>query len=241
MSSSPEKSPVFLPFLSGAEPRREPEVIVTAPAEPFRMGEELWTTLLTDASLRAELDRLVDERIGAEIERRVGVGEQEWRQRAHEEARAEGLAEARSQAAREAQMLRGEVAAVCAEIRSAGSARLNQHEPVWMRALGTLLRRFLVARPEESADRIRSWLRESLEGLESSAEIRVYVSPASFERLTGNLGEGSGWRWIADANLKEGEIRCETETGGVLFSPGEQADRLERLLTELITEAGRAG
>lgn len=236
MSSSPN---IFQPFNPEGVRESGFEGAYSEPKDSaFQVTEALWTTIQSDAVLKANLDRLIDERVGTEIRARVQAGERELREATIREARETGLAEARAEARRESTHLRAEMDSVCQKVIEAGRAQLNLHEPIWVRALSLLLKRFLVPNDAEVVVRLQKWMRESLEGLTNQAEVRVFLPPAQYERLADTLGaSGKGWIWKSDPSLAEGDVRCETEMGGVIFSPGEQAARLERIVEEIVGEA----
>lgn len=224
----------FLPFRAEVVPATgfaAEESGAEVPA--FQVADALWTTLTTDPGLKAELDRLIESRVGNEIRARVQSGEKELRESIARQAREDGLALGRQEAHAEAQALRGNVDEVCRRVLEAGHQQLNRYESLWMESLSRLLKRFLVRNDTQVADRIRTWLRDSLEGIKATDQVSVYLSPAEFERLSGHFGSGGdGWRWAPDATLADGDVRCETEMGGALFSSGDQLARLERLIDE---------
>ncbi len=239
MSSSPD---IFKPF--NPDLRRETgglETLLAESAVPaFKVADALWTTLTTDPLLKGELDRLIDARVGSEIRARVQAGEAALRQQTVEEAREIGLAEARAQTQLEAQALRVEVESVCRSVVELSQRQLNDHEALWIRSLSLLMKRFLVPNDAGIVTRIQRWLKESIEELVDRGEVRVFLSPVQFGRLSASLDStGEGWAWQADAALADGELRCETNRGGVIFSPGEQWDRLEKVVQEIVGEAGR--
>ncbi len=236
MNSSPD---IFQPFNPEAVKDTGFEGSYSEPKDSaFQVTEALWTTIQGDAVLKRNLDRLIDERVGTEIRARVQAGERELREATIKEARETGLAEARAEARAESGQLRSEMEIVCQKVIEAGLGQLNAHEVIWVRSLSLLLKRFLVPNDSQIVPRLQKWMRESLEGLSDHAEVRVFLPPAQYERLADTLGaSGKGWIWKCDPALNEGDVRCETEMGGVIFSPGEQAARLERIVEEIVGEA----
>ncbi len=235
MSSSPEAFIPFNPEVLKDEGFSGPEAMDDSPA--FQMSDTLWTTLMADPALKAELDRLIETRVGGEIRSRIAAGEAELRSKITQEARQEGLLVGRQEAAAEVAELRDEVTRVCQTVLQKGEARLNDHEELWIRSLAKLLKRFMVPNDAQIVSRIQHWLRESLEGLSERSEVRVYLATAQFHRLANHLGPmGRSWSWHEDPLLADGDIRCETEMGGTVFSPGDQWNRLEKIVEELLGE-----
>jgi flagellar biosynthesis/type III secretory pathway protein FliH len=241
MSSSPNpEMDVFVPF--NPEPFRESgfESPSGGGVPAFQVADALWATLTTDPLLKVELDRLVEERIGSEIRARVAAGEKELREKITLEAREAGLLEAKAQAAASADALRTELDAICRQVLDASKSRTERHETVWIQALSLLLKRFLVPNDAQVVERIQRWLRESLEDVAKGAAVDVFLSPEQYQRLSAGLGKsGPHWKWHSDPSLNEGEIRCETDQGGVVFSPGEQWERLDRIVRETLGEGVR--
>jgi len=125
--------------------------------------------------------------------------------------------------------LKSSLTEICERVLREKENLLHSHEELWCRAFTHLLRRFLVPYEQVSAETLRRWLEESLIEFPKEAKVTIHVSERDCDSFSLILGPSANepWRFVKDSMLKAGEVACECEAGGLIFSPGAEIDRLD--------------
>jgi flagellar biosynthesis/type III secretory pathway protein FliH len=210
--------------------------VLTTPAKvsSFAVRPETWEALFADPTLRADFERRVEEAVVSRLEPDL----QKYRAQVEAEAREAGVARGMEEAAQLLTQGRAELSAVCHQVLASQEAVLRAHERAWAEALVRLLRRFLVPHGDQIASGIRDWLNESLTGFAGRHAMRIRLAPDQAQQVRRALGEsnGSGWELVKDESLAPGEIRCESEAGGLIFNASPEAEQLDKFLAEYFPE-----
>ena len=106
---------------------------------------------------------------------------------------------------------------------------LSAHEKQWCRALAYILKRFMVASADRPIAEIRRWLSDSVDCSFLNSKVKIFLPTRDYEvlRQSEATGNDAKFQLVADDTLAEGEIRCESDMGGVIFAPFEQVTGLE--------------
>jgi flagellar biosynthesis/type III secretory pathway protein FliH len=208
----------------------EPTASVVSPVETseppvFALSQSFWLLLGNDPELRREFDR--------QIEIKAEALMHETLEREKAKAIAIATAEGRKLGFDEAQTQLNEITSqletIVAETLNQRATLLREHEAEWLRTFSRLLERFLVPQRNLAVDYLTTWLRDSLGTLEESGKVWIFLATPDFKKLESSLrslGEGR-WEISEDMKLAPGEIRCECDRGGAIFSPSEQMTKLE--------------
>lgn len=224
--SSPDEFQAFTPKSQAAFSTHQPEK-----AQGFAFSGSLWNSLISDPELRVQLEGLVEQRVKARLDR----GFEEFRGQVKEIARIEGLAQGKAEAAAIVAEYGKRLEAVADELLREKEQILHGHEKQWCQALSHLLRRFLVPNAAEKLAAIELWLRESMQGFADKGKIYVFLPTADLEKMQPYLPAGGHqkWEFRKDASMAEGDVRCECEGAGFIFSPNEQWKRLQETLDRM--------
>ena len=230
--SSPDEFQAFTPKSQATFSTHQPSMPVG-----FAFSGSLWNSLISDPELRSQLEALVEQRVKERLDR----GFEEFRGQVKEIARLEGLAQARMEVTAAVAQFGTRIEGICAEILREKERVLHDHEKQWCQALSHLLRRFLVPNAAEKLAAIESWLKESMQGFADKGKIYVYLPAEDMEKMQPFLPSGAQtkWEFRKDASMAPGEVRCECEGAGFIFSPNEQWKRLQEMLDRM-TEGGQA-
>lgn len=216
--------------------------LVTASSESFRLAPGFWEAMTSNPLVREELRRELDARVEAAIAERLASKTEsafeEARDRGYhagfEAGQRAGLQDASSLVQERWKLIESKLSAVCGDILENRAVLLSAHERAWGAALRHLLRRFLVPQASSVGELVTAWLSEALARFSSSARILIRVSPDDYEQWAMHLPEKAGraWEIQPDASLPVGEVSCECEDGGVVFSSNEELGKLDAWLSQ---------
>lgn len=234
----------FQEFSVSAMPRESRPEMVSLPqsVSDFRLSEDFWKVFTSDPAMRQELDRMIEGRVHKELQEKTEREHAEAKVRMLEEVSRKGF-EAGYQhgldASRETihQALRT-LEDVAKTVLSRQSEILASHETLWCATLKHLLKRFRVPEGTIMASEIESWVSESLDVASSESRLKVFLSTKEYERVNGTSGEVSNTHFVfeKDESLQQGEIRCESEMGGIIFSPEKGLRELESIIDRFCGE-----
>lgn len=196
----------------------------------FGLPKNFWNLLSTDPGLLSEFNQLIESKVSERVEEKSRKIAEEVAAAAKQDGLKQGLEEAKTLLETE----KKRIDSFCEELLKQKVAVLREHEAMWSEAFAHLLRRFLVPNAAEKSELLQKWLSESVERFSSTKKVRVYFSPVDLGLLQQNspMRLEERWEYLADPNLKPGEIHCECDAGGIFFSPDDQMESLEKLITQ---------
>jgi len=202
-----------------------PVVEASTPESSFGLPDAFWQWMESDSELRRQFDRMIGERVAQGLEKRFLALKDQVEKEAHQEGFQKGMAEA----AERVQATETKLTTICDEVLRQKSKLMHDHENRWAQAFSHLLRRFLVPGRELALETLRSWLTESLTSFGQTGRVRIHLSAEDYQRLRESLTSiaEKNWEFAADATLNPGEVHCECDGGGILFSEGSELQRLE--------------
>ena len=188
------------------------------------LKEELELKIAKEAQLRAE--KLVAEQSAAVLE--------EVKKQAAEEGRKMGIAQGLEEAKQLIESLNHSLSEAAGEIRSQMESWTQSMEKEWSEAFIHLVQELAVPRGESRAAEITDWVRRHVDDSFEDQKIRIFLSEPELSRVQagGIPVEGSGWEWLADPNLREGQVRCESRLGRLFLDPGEVLQRVSQILSD---------
>lgn len=205
-----------------------------APGLPsFGLPQVFWNWVKTDPQVALQLELLIETRVNEQL--RVRLAEE------REGARVQGLAEgldtgrAAAKTERDAQLATFE--ALCQSILAKESNLMREHESLWLGLLRHILQRFLVPNRDLALADIEKWMSEGLASFEQQGAVKLYLGEDDFRKWEALSRERKPKHLEVhqDILLKDGEIRCESNAGGIFFSSEDERARLFETLDRYIT------
>lgn len=224
--------------LAEASPRLAPTAFQAAAGgaagTSFGLPEVFWNWVKEDPEVNQQFEAL----IAAKVEERLETLRASALAEAQAKGKAEGLEQGRLAAQAELKDQKAALQGIGQALLRDKATLLLDHEALWVAALGHVLKRFLVPERELALAEIDGWLKDSLSSFEQKGKIRLHLCDADYRRLEEMLHElpKSNWELVRDTNLIAGEVRCETNAGGILFSSEQEMkhlfDRIEGRLAK---------
>ena len=203
----------------------------------FGLPDRFWDWLSADAVLKTQFEKMIETKVSERVDSKLGELKEVAAKEAHAEGFKKGLEEGRSMLKHAGDHLND----LCKEVLKEKESLLRDHEGRWAGAFSHVLKRFLVSKRELAIEGIQSWLVESLGAFEQNAKVNIYLSPGDYVRLSspvGNPEAGQKWTIVRDESLKEGEVHCECDGGGIFFSSKEQMAKLEMWIDRFTSRGG---
>jgi flagellar biosynthesis/type III secretory pathway protein FliH len=206
----------------------------------FGFPSNFWEMISSDVQLKNQISEMIEKRAeerALEINRLT---------RAEIEAKgfAEGHVRGVAQGFSEVEAALNRINGIAEQILREKETVLHDHEKQWNRAFSHLLKRFMVPQPGKIAAEIQRWLTESLENFPNQHKVCVNLSSEDFAVVTKLAGDlalsfpGKAWELVEDSTLAPGEVHCETDVGGLFFSPSREAEKLDGLIEHFNREKG---
>ncbi|MBY0371878.1 hypothetical protein K2X33_14430, partial [bacterium] len=197
----------------------------------FQLPTFFWDAVEHDPAMAQEFERRVELRARQILENESSEMWKSLKAAAHQEGVALGLEEGKVQLEALVQTLEA-TRAVLAQERG---ELLHQHEKELCALLKHLVDRFLQPISTERLNGLQAWVEESMGAATNQTTVQVALSPKVHAEVEGHPSlKVTGWAWVADPSLKDGDLRVELEGGGLSFSTEEQVGRLQQKLDEIL-------
>lgn len=216
--------------------------LTTTPGDSFRLSPGFWDAMTSDPLVREELRRELEARIESGINERLRLETatvfDEARDRGYragfDAGHEAGLKEGAVSGHDRWRLIESKLDEVCKDIVENRGLLLSAHERAWSSALRHLLKRFLVPHASSIGELVSAWLEEALARFSSTARVSIRVSPPDYEQWAAHLPQKAGktWEIQPDATLPRGEVSCECEDGGIVFSATEELNKLDAWLSQ---------
>jgi flagellar biosynthesis/type III secretory pathway protein FliH len=217
----------------------------------FRFGQQFWERVHSDDRLRAELDQMISERVNTRFEMNRKAFEEALEterkgelEKAREQGRAAGFEVGRSAGRDEAfAEKKAEIENALASMGNVTTTVLREkenmlrsHERMWLETLEYLFESCLIPREKEILHNISEWLTSLLDEFSKTKTVRIYVSSESLRayKVAAELEGFHHWAIQADEQLGAGDIRCECDNGGVLFSDKAALEKVRQTIRAII-------
>lgn len=213
--------------IEGSESTRVPipEQVAAEKDDSFVLPEHFWQWFESDEVVRVEMHRRIEEKAKIAAEERFVQLRAAVEQKAFEEGVQRGIEEARLRVAE----VVGQLEEICSQVIADKQKLLHEHEAEWGHALGHILERFLIPKPELTIEQITKWANDGLMSFEKAGRIRIRLSAEDFKRVNeGHSKAGTRWELVEDPVLSKGQIQCDCDSGGFFFSPTEQWEKLNQ-------------
>jgi flagellar biosynthesis/type III secretory pathway protein FliH len=199
----------------------------------FEMPSNFLSLVNSDPQLQGQLEDIVN----ARVEERINVLKEEARLAAQADGRAIGIEQGREEGLREVQANCERLSEIAGKMLERKAEVLKDHEALWCRAFSHLLKRFLIPRHGDIVADVNRWLETSLENFSTVHKLKLYLSTEDFELLRTFMRPDYNSRveLVKDSTMKNGEVHCETDAGGIFFSPQKEAEKLDELIQHFVT------
>lgn len=243
-----QKEDEFKPFTGEVCPKNEVHSSILKPlgekdrnASPgthFSISPSVWRALQEEPEYQKQFKQSVDLAVSDYVKKEFSQikesSKKEGFNRGQKEGFEAGFKRGFGEGQKLVEQLQERLDEVCRQVLNNQRHVLQSHEKVWASAMAKLLKCFMVPRSEEIIKELSDWLHRSLEEVAPNQKVKIYLPTDEMQRLSHvltNQGE-ENWEFRSDDTLKTGELRCESEMGGVIFSPGEQLTKLENWIDE---------
>jgi flagellar biosynthesis/type III secretory pathway protein FliH len=208
-----------------------PSILVRG-SSSFGLPTNFWDVINSDVELKRQLDEVVMRR----AEENLIPLREETRKIAEAEGLKIGIQRGMELGVAELKHHIEQLNVIAAKILEEKEAILRDHEAHWCKAFLHLLKRFIVPRNEDIVVEIRRWLESSLENFSTVHKLKLHLSPGDYEMVTrfSNQRDNNRFEIIKDTNVQPGEVHCETDAGGIFFSPNKEAERLDELVEHFV-------
>jgi flagellar biosynthesis/type III secretory pathway protein FliH len=216
----------FRPYVPAAAGTFEPNHSPVVGAPEFRVQNGYWEDMLRDPDFQRDYYR----RVGEEVRRRLEKEFESLKSQYLEEGKNEGIALGLGEGRQELLRLQARLDQIASEIVLAKETLMRSHEAELTACLRHLIKQFMVATGNEVLPAIEAWVGDVLEEFRVQGAITVYVAPKEFEKFQPTKTAGTRWKLASDEKLKEGEVRCQCDSGGAVFTRPDQWAKLEKIL-----------
>lgn len=217
--------------------------------EFFVLASKVWEMIQSDKEFAAELDKV----IAIEVEKRI-VSVEKARLAACEVTIAQRMVEkenegfevglkraeievekAKAELIKEVEIVKLDLRQQIQNVISEKQRILDEHQRVWLKALSTILKKFLVQNAGRIEAGIHHWLETQVSNFSAVEKLNIFVPEAEYLRLekmafSKNFSE---FEILKDSKLNSGEFRIESKSGGVFFSAEQEMKKLDDLLVEM--------
>lgn len=210
---------------SGGESIRPFQVsLAGTQVQSFGLPEVFWNWVKDDPEVNAQLENLIEARVADRLQAREAAALEKAREQGHQEGLVQGREEAKSELLQQT----AELSNACQAVLRDKVEILKDHEESWGAAFGHLLKRFLVPNRDLALTDIDTWIREGLTNFEKTGKIRLHLCEEDHRKLESILHQmpKANWELVKDLDLKPGEVRCDSSSGGILFSSREEMERV---------------
>ena len=218
----------FIPFVAP----KVTESISEGKPQAFVPSEAFMAALRSDPLIRKEIEKWMESQLQKRLERELEGHRVEVAQVAQKEGFQKGFDEGKQAAVRAASDFEG----LARQLNEEKVRLMTSHEAHWARAMGHLLRRFLVPRDGEIVKVLGDWMTELVADYSQRGRLVVYLASADFTRLK-DITQPSGkpWELREDSTLAPGDLRCECEGMGIILNTEAELARLDQLITQHFT------
>lgn len=214
---------------SGGESIRPFQVSLSGqPVQSFGLPEVFWNWVKDDPEVNAQLESLIESRVVERLQSREAAALEV----AREAGLKAGFEQGREEAKAELLQQTAQLGKACEAVLKDKVAILRDHEDSWGAAMAHLLKRFLVPNRDLALTDIDTWIREGLNNFEKTGKIRLHLCEEDHRKLESILHQmpKANWELVKDLELKPGEVRCDSSSGGILFSSKEEMERVFALI-----------
>lgn len=202
----------------------EPGKVSSTAAPVFAVSDSFWDNLSSDPELREEFES----RISVLADRRMQSSLLTEKAKAIEEGRKEGIERGIREAKASFAAAELKLSDACQSVLDQKAKLMGDHQVLWMESFSRLLERFLVPNRKVALEYIDSWISKGVGEFEKAGKVNLYLSPVDHKLLVEETKSAHPhWEVLEDIKLAPGEVRCECDRGGMVFSPNEQLKELE--------------
>ncbi len=266
----------FIPYLvpetkEGSEVKKE-EPVAESPVVPkFEVGQkegendsqflanaEFWKSLLGDAWVSKEIEKVITERLQGHLQEALKRIEQEDKPKILQDAWAKGekegfekgMALSQEKASLELTKLKEEykleqdrwiqnqsalldrLNAIGLELLNSKKAILQDHEKAWCRSMKELLEKFQVKGAVETSGALERWITERVAEFGEKKKITVFVSNDEYQTLCKEIASTANFPFelAIGEDLKSGQMRAECGDGGIFFSRPDSLQKIDEWL-----------
>lgn len=199
----------------GAAPPLESFGPLAEPVE-FQFPDEFISQLEREPSVKA----LWEQRVEAEVERRMVSKSAIWQSEAEKKGMElglnQGMADARGSIEGAIRALNG----LAEQIMNQKEALLHNHENKWIDSIRHLMHRFCIEKKQALGESMEAWIKQSVQSFSKMECIKVFVSDEQYLKIKGVLEAGGLEKVtvVSDSMLRGSDVRCEVGDGGLFFS-----------------------
>lgn len=197
----------------------------------FQLPSFFWDAVEKDPAIAVEFNRRVEARARQILEQEGSEAWKSLQASVSAEGIDRGVAEGRERVDKACAALE----TIAQKFLADRERLMHRHEGIWCEAIRYLSSRFLIPLTADRLKELQAWIEQGIGSVENQTTIQVAVSPKVFESL--QSFSAPGWSWVADPQLKDGDLRVDLDGGGLHFSAEEEVERLRKKIDQVLGSA----